>query len=168
MDAHRRCSVTAEVPACPSKASQRDRDVNVVRTDSDLTLTSAMHTLTSSSKRTALQKNSGQAHETPVPSLYLGYASMRGIIRDEEGGRRGGGGKDSSDNFLSISTKAGLYNFIMSFILKIFKWDDDKEVSLSHKSCLKMNIFCIESVRLSGFKWLGGLQAERTCYWLIF
>lgn len=61
--------------------------------------------------------------------MYIGYAVIRGIIRDEEGGQWGGG-KDSSDNFLSISTKAGLYNFIMSFILKIFKWDDDREVSL--------------------------------------
>lgn len=31
---------------------------------------------------------------------------------------------------ITFRTKAGLYNFIMSFILKIFKGDDDREVSL--------------------------------------
>lgn len=67
MDAHTRCSVTAEVPACLSKTSQRDRDVNVVGTDSDLTLTSAMHTLTRTSKRTALHKTQGRQMKLQFP-----------------------------------------------------------------------------------------------------
>lgn len=129
MDAHRRCSVTAEVPACLSKASQRQRCQCRQDWLRPNTYISYAHTNTIIEEDCAA-KNSGQADETPVASLYIGYALIRGIIRDEEGGQRGGGGKDSSDNFLSISTKEGLYNFIMSLILKLFKWDDDREVSL--------------------------------------
>lgn len=43
---------------------------------------------------------------------------------------RGGGREDSSDNELSIETKAELYNFIMRLILRKYKCNDDNEVSL--------------------------------------
>ncbi len=42
----------------------------------------------------------------------------------------GGGREDSSDNELSIETKAELYNFIMSLILRKYKCNDDNEASL--------------------------------------
>lgn len=56
----------------------------------------------------------------------------------------------------------------MSFILKIFKWDDDSEVSLLPQKLSENEHFLHRKRKLSGFKWLGGPQAELTCYWLIF
>lgn len=43
---------------------------------------------------------------------------------------REGGREDSSDNELSIETKAELYNFIMRLILRKYKCNDDNEASL--------------------------------------
>lgn len=64
----------------------------------------------------------------------------RGLRADVRGGRR----EESKDNELSIDTKAELYNFVMSLILRKDKCNNDNEAPLMrprHQFTLCNNLF---------------------------